>query len=62
MRRTPNYKTPSIPDDEEDARIILSADKESFLSDFFSFLDSDDFSFFDSADLLKNVIGLNCKN
>ena len=61
MRRTPNYKTPSIPDDEEDARIILSAD-ESFLSDFFSFLDSDDFSFFDSADLLKNVIGLNCKN
>ena len=61
IMRTPNYKTPSIPDDE-DARIILSADKESFLSDFFSFLDSDDFSFFDSADLLKNVIGWNCKN
>ena len=54
IMRTPNYKTPSIPDDE-DARIILSADKESFLSDFFSFLDSDDFSFFDSADLLKNI-------
>lgn len=34
---------------------MVAADdvEESFLSDFFSFLDSDDFSFFDSDDLLK---------